>query len=177
MFLSLFLLAVVVALLAFAALRAHPTALRSARLWLRMFVNIATFPLLYAWRHAWAPAAERKIRPLLPMLGLHFMAQFDDELVTKQLESLGIICKTVAVNAASLNATSVGVGTVAVAGLTPSHKCFISSAAAPSVAVAVVGARCAAAGTLTVDFVNPSAGTLDLASQNFNLLAIPGELN
>lgn len=104
-------------------------------------------------------------------------AQFDEEVGTKQLEAIGIICKQVTVNVASIGATAVGVGTVAVAGLTPQHRCFVSSAAAPSVSVAVVGARCAAAGTLTIDAVNPSAGTLDLASQVFNLLAIPGDLN
>lgn len=106
-----------------------------------------------------------------------YAAQFDNEVTTLLLEAIGIICKVVSVNVASIGATAVGVGTVAVTGLTPAHRCFISSAAAPSVAVAVVGGRCATAGTLTIDAVNASAGALDLAVQNFNLLAIPGDLN
>jgi hypothetical protein len=106
-----------------------------------------------------------------------YAGQFDNDAATLLLESIGIICKVVNVNVASIGATSVGVGTVAVTGLTPSHRCFVSSAAAPSVSVAVVGGRCATAGTLTIDAVNPSAGALDLAAQNFNLLAIPGDLN
>lgn len=104
-------------------------------------------------------------------------AQFDDNDQVRQLEAIGIICKTVTVNAASLGTGAVGVGTVAVTGLTPQHRCIVMGSAAPSVAVPVFGARCATPGTLTVDFVNPSAGTLDLASQTFTLLAIPGDLN
>jgi len=105
------------------------------------------------------------------------MAAFDHDDLVRQLEAIGVICKTVTVNPGSINATSVGTGTVAVAGLTPAHRCLVLGSAAPSVAVCVFGARCAAAGTLTVDFVNPSAGALDLASQTFTLFAIPGDIN
>lgn len=102
---------------------------------------------------------------------------FDDDFAVKLLEGAGFICKTVSVNAPSMATGTINQGTVAVAGLTPAHRCLVLGAAAPSVAVAVFGARCAAAGTLTVDFVNPTAGTLDAAAQNFTLLAIPGDLN
>jgi len=105
------------------------------------------------------------------------MAQFDDADQTRQLEGIGIICKTVSLNPASIGAVGVGTATVAVPGLQPSHRCFVMGSAAPSVAVAVFGARCATPGTLTVDFTNASAGALDLAVQNFTLLAIPGDLN
>lgn len=104
-------------------------------------------------------------------------AQFDNDMFTLGLESIGIICKTVSLNAPSIAAGASGVATVAVAGLTPAHRCIVMGAAAFSVAVSVVGARCATPGTLTVDFVNASAGALDLAAQNFTLLAIPGDLN
>lgn len=151
--------------------------LKSVRLWLRLTFSALLFPLLYVWKQYFQASTERRLRPLLPLLGVQFMAQFDDDLVTRQLESIGIICKTVTVDGASLTTGAVGTGTVAVAGLTPAHRCLVMGSAAPSVAVAVFGARCAAAGTLTVDFVNPSAGTLNIASQTFTLLAIPGDLN
>ena len=108
---------------------------------------------------------------------VHAMAQWDEELLVRQLEGIGIICKTVSVNVASLGAGAIGTGTVAVTNLTPAHKCFVQTAAALSVAIAITGGRCAAAGTLTVDATNPSAGTLDAAAVNMNLLAIPGDLN
>lgn len=102
---------------------------------------------------------------------------WDDEDQVRQLEAIGLICKTVSINAPNINAGAIGQGTVAVAGLTPQHRCVVLGAAAPSAAVGVFGARCAAAGTLTVDFFNASAGALDLAVQNFTLFAIPGDLN
>lgn len=108
---------------------------------------------------------------------VYAMAQFDDEPLTRQLEGLGFICKTVSVNIASMAAGASGVGTVAVVGLTPNHRCIVQTQAALSVAIAVNGARCAAAGTLTVDATNPSAGTLDAAALNCTLWAIPGDLN
>src|SRR5882672_2343842 len=78
-------------------------------------------------------------------------AQFDSEVVTQLLESIGIICKSVSVNVASIGTGASGVGTVAVTGLTPQHRCFVSMNGAASAAIAIVGARCATAGTLTVD--------------------------
>jgi hypothetical protein len=108
---------------------------------------------------------------------VHAMAQFDEELIVRQLEGVGIICKVVSVNIASIATGALGVGTAAVTGLTPAHRCFVSAQAALSVAIAITGARCAATGVLTVDASNPSAGTLDAAAVNFALLAIPGDLN
>lgn len=104
-------------------------------------------------------------------------APFDSDVFFQGLKALGVIVKTVSINPPSIATGAIGQGTVAVAGLTPAHKCIVMGAAAPSVAVAPFGARCAAAGTLTVDFVNPSAGTLDAAVQNFTLLAFPVDIN
>lgn len=104
-------------------------------------------------------------------------AQFDDETVTKWLESIGIICKVVSINAPSMGTGTSNTATVAVTGLTPQHRCFVSAAAALSVAVSPVGGHCTTPGTLVVDFVNASAGTLDAAAVNFNLFAVPGDLN
>lgn len=106
-----------------------------------------------------------------------YFGQFDDSDQVRQLEAVGFICKTVNLNPASIGATAVGTATANVTGLTLAHRCVVMGAGAPSVAVAVFGARCATPGVLTVDFVNPSAGALDLAAQNFTLIAIPGDLN
>lgn len=121
------------------------------------------------------PAARLRKMTLGEVL-LH-AAAFDDEDATKWLESIGIICKTVSVNVASMAAGASGVGTVAVTGLTPAHRCIVQSQAALSVAIALVGAACATAGTLTVHATNPSAGVLDAAAVNMTLIAIPGDLN
>lgn len=105
------------------------------------------------------------------------MALLDTDVVFLGLKALGTILKTVSLNPGSIAAGAAGTATVAVTGLTPQHKCIVQSAGALSVAVAITGARCAAAGTLTVDFVNPSAGALDAAAFNATLLAIPADIN
>jgi hypothetical protein len=102
--------------------------------------------------------------------------QFESENLTSQLRAIGIICRQISVNGASMAAGAVGVGTVAVPGLTPQHRCFVSAANALSGAVAVTGARVATSGTLTVDFANPTAGVLDPAAALFNLFAVPGDI-
>ena len=120
------------------------------------------------------PAFRRLVLPRLVLP----MAAFDHEPVTRQLEGIGIMCKSVTIDVASIPAEDVGVATVAVAGLTPQHRCFVQFSSEPSGAIAVTGAKCADAGTLTVYLVNPNgADAVDLASATFTLFAIPGDLN
>lgn len=105
------------------------------------------------------------------------MAQFDYENQTRQLEAIGLMCKTVSLNPGSIGAAGVGTATAAVSGLTPAHRCFVAGAGVPSGAVGIFGARCVTPGTLTVDFFNGSAGAIDLSAVNCTLFAIPGDLN
>lgn len=108
------------------------------------------------------------------------MPQFDTFDTVRQLEAVGLICKTVTINFGSIPAApaGVGTGTVAVAGLTPQHRCFVQGSALPAPGnLSIFGARCVTPGTLTVDVTNGSAAPVDLASQTFTLFAIPGDLN
>jgi hypothetical protein len=108
------------------------------------------------------------------------MGQFENENQTRQLGATGIICRIVSINPPSMATQTLGVGTVAVTGLLPTHRCLVQTAALPAGTVpagtVVVGARCATPGTLTVDFANPSAATSDANVQNFMLFAIPGDI-
>lgn len=99
---------------------------------------------------------------------------YNQTLAQQLMNSLGFIQADVAIDAPSMTAVTTNTATVAVAGLTPAHRCIFTLRAAPSSGgVVVAGAYCAAAGTLTVQFSNPSAGTVDLSSVNGHLLAFP----
>jgi hypothetical protein len=118
---------------------------------------------------------NRQLARLAPCTDtLHAAFDFDQGVLL--LKATGMIVRTVSGNPGSIASGAAGTATANVTGLTPAHKCWAAGAGAFSVAVAVTGARCVAPGVVTIDFVNASAGALDLAATNFNILAIPGDI-
>lgn len=105
------------------------------------------------------------------------MAHFDHFDQTRQLEALGLICKVVSVNPASINAGAEGTATANVAGLQPSHRIFATIQADVTVGLYLRGARCVTPGVATFDYANHSAGAIDEAAHNVAILAVPGDLN
>lgn len=99
---------------------------------------------------------------------------YNQKLAAELRNTLGFIVAAVSVDAPSLTTGITGTATVAVAGLTPAHKCIVMAQEAASAGgVVVSGAYCAAAGTLTVVFANPTAGTLNITALACVLLAFP----
>lgn len=120
---------------------------------------------------------NRKLAARILNLTAAPMAAFDDDLTTKMLESIGIICKTISANPASIAAGAEGTIDVDVDGVLPAHKLFVTLAADVTVGLYLRSAVCSTPGTVTLTFANHSAGAIDEAAHNVNLLAIPGELN
>jgi hypothetical protein len=104
-------------------------------------------------------------------------AQFDEEYGTKLLEATGLVCKRVSVNPGSLAAGAEGSITATVSGVKVGDRVFASLEDDVTVGLYLRSVKVTAVNTLTFYYANHSAGTIDEAAHNVNVLVIPGDLN
>lgn len=105
------------------------------------------------------------------------MPQFDTEVVTRQLEAIGLVCKRLSVNPPSIAAGAEGTIAVACAGAQIGMRVFATMESDVTVGLYLRGARVTAVNVVTFDYANTSGGAIDEAAHSVNVLLFPGDLN
>lgn len=71
----------------------------------------------------------------------------------------------------TINAATATLISTTVAGILPEHVIHVNPTAAIAVGVAVGAPYCVTKGTLVIPFINPTAGNVAVATQNFKIVA------